>query len=293
MTIFQKRTTPQQIVFAVVFVIFSLYALSLLYPFIWAFYNSMKTMDEYRDNTFSLPDRFNLTNYAEAFRSFKISTSGGGEVGLVRMFLNSILLTSLTTFLAVIGSSCVAYVISKFKFRGSGFVYTAAVFIMIVPTIGSTPALYRLMENMGLKNNLVACAMIMGGCFGMYFMMMYGTFQSLSWTYAEAGYIDGANDFIIFFRIMLPQVGGQCLALCLICSIGVWNEYFTPYVFMPDLPTLSTGLYTYQVQLLESYDKNYPLFFAGLLICCVPMLIVFICFQNTLMNNVSAGGIKE
>lgn len=62
---------------------------------------------------------------------------------------------------------------------------------------------------------------------------------------------------------------------------------------MPDLPTLSTGLYTYQVQLLESYDKNYPLFFAGLLICCVPMLIVFICFQNTLMNNVSAGGIKE
>lgn len=120
MTIFQKRTTPQRIVFAVVFVIFSLYALSLLYPFIWAFYNSMKTMDEYRDNTFSLPDRFNLTNYAEAFRSFKISTSGGGEVGLVRMFLNSILLTSLTTFLAVIGSSCVAYVISKFKFRGSG-----------------------------------------------------------------------------------------------------------------------------------------------------------------------------
>ena len=77
MTIFQKRTTPQRIVFAVVFVIFSLYALSLLYPFIWAFYNSMKTMDEYRDNTFSLPDRFNLTNYAEAFRSFKISTSGG------------------------------------------------------------------------------------------------------------------------------------------------------------------------------------------------------------------------
>ncbi|MFQ7700874.1 MAG: Gfo/Idh/MocA family oxidoreductase [Coriobacteriales bacterium] len=104
------------------------------------------------------------------------------------MFLNSILLTSLTTFLAVIGSSCVAYVISKFKFRGSGLVYTAAVFIMIVPTIGSTPALYRLMENMGLKNNLVACAMIMGGCFGRYFMMMYGTFQSLSWTYAEAGY---------------------------------------------------------------------------------------------------------
>ena len=104
------------------------------------------------------------------------------------MFLNSILLTSLTTFLAVIGSSCVAYVISKFKFRGAGLVYTAAVFIMIVPTIGSTPALYRLMENMGLKNNLVACAMIMGGCFGRYFMMMYGTFPSLSWTYAEAGY---------------------------------------------------------------------------------------------------------
>ena len=80
----------------------------------------MKTMDEYRDNTFSLPDRFNLTNYAEAFRSFKISTSGGGEVGLVRMFLNSILLTSLTTFLAVIGSSCVAYVISNLSSAARG-----------------------------------------------------------------------------------------------------------------------------------------------------------------------------
>lgn len=60
---------------------FFLVCASLLYPFIWAFYNSMKTMDEYRDNTFSLPDRFNLTNYAEAFRSFKISTSDGEKWG--------------------------------------------------------------------------------------------------------------------------------------------------------------------------------------------------------------------
>ena len=245
MTIFQKRTTPQRIVFAVVFVIFSLYALSLLYPFIWAFYNSMKTMDEYRDNTFSLPDRFNLTNYAEAFRSFKISTSGGGEVGLVRMFLNSILLTSLTTFLAVIGSSCVAYVISKFKFRGSGFVYTAAVFIMIVPTIGSTPALYRLMENMGLKNNLVACAMIMGGCFGMYFMMMYGTFQSLSWTYAEAGYIDGANDFIIFVKFYLPLSGAGLATIGLFTALGYWNNWYNAmmYINKADLYPLQYLLY--------------------------------------------------
>ena len=286
--IFEKRTTAQRVVFVIVFVLFVVYAVSLLYPFIWSFYNSLK-VDEvaYNKNSFALPSKVTFQNYAKVFTDFKCE-----GVGIFRMFLNSVLLVLLTTVFAVVGSSCAAYVVSKFKFFGSKFIYTAAVFIMVVPTAGLTPALYQILAKRELTNSIIVCSMIQGGCFGMYFMLMYGTFKTLSWTYAEAGYMDGANDFTIFFRIMMPQVWGQVFALSLVCAIGIWNDYYYPWVFMPKKPTISTGLYTYQTELIDSNDQNHPLYFATLLICCIPILIVFTCFQNTLMNNTSAGGIK-
>ena len=222
----EKRTTFQRVVFIIVFILFALYALSLLYPFIWAFYNSMKGRDEYIQNSFILPQTFNFRNFAEVFRSFTVSTVKG-EVGIIGMFLNSVIFVFITTLLAVVGSATAAYIISKFKFWGSKLVYTAAVFIMIVPSIGLTPALYRILLKFHLTDNILSTAMVMGGCFGMYFMMMYASFESLSWTYAEAGYIDGANDFVVFFRIMLPQVAGQTLALSLVPESS-WSGSCSP-----------------------------------------------------------------
>lgn len=283
----EKRTLPQRIVFGVVFVLFTIYAISLLYPFVWTFISTMKDTGEYLDNPFGMPKRFTLYNFVRAYTELKIE-----GVGLFGMFFNSLLLTGCTTFLAVFGSSCVAYCLSKYKFKGSGIIYAAAVFILIIPTTGCMPSLYKLMVKNNWTNNVLMTSILMGGCFGMYFMLMYGTFQSLSWTYAEAGFIDGANDFTVFFRIMLPQVRGPLLSLSLVCAIGVWNEYLYPYMFMDKHPTLSTGIYKFQIKILQGSEKNYPVFFAGILISCLPMLLLFICFQEKLLENTQAGGIK-
>ena len=122
-------------------------------------------------------------------------------------------------------------------------------------------------------------------------MVMYSYFRNLSWSYAEAGYVDGAGHFTVFFRIMLPQAMSAIGALALIAFIGRWNDYMGPIVFLPDYPTLSAGLYTYQKE--NERSINYPVLFAGILMSMIPVLALFVVFQDKLMEMNIAGGLKE
>ena len=73
---FKKLTMAQKIVFTSVFVLFSLYAVSIIFPFVWAFLSSLKTDDEYYEKVFALPKQWLFTNYVTAFTEFKIKYLG-------------------------------------------------------------------------------------------------------------------------------------------------------------------------------------------------------------------------
>ena len=119
---------------------------------------------------------------------------------------------------------------------------------------------------------------------------MYAFFINLSCSYAEAALIDGAGHFKIFKTIMMPLAAPPILSLAVISSISIWNDYMTPLVYMRDYPTLATGLYVYETSMTRA--TNYPVYFAGVLLSLIPILTVFIFFQNTIMENVTAGGLK-
>ena len=103
--------------------------------------------------------------------------------------------------------------------------------------------------------------------------------------------MDGAGNFWAFVRVMLPQVRGTLLALVLLSFISTWNDYLTPYLYLDRNPTIALGLYRFEIVIRQG-SANYPLFFAGVLVSILPVLILFLIFQSTLMNNVSVGGLK-
>jgi raffinose/stachyose/melibiose transport system permease protein/N-acetylglucosamine transport system permease protein len=81
------------------------------------------------------------------------------------------------------------------------------------------------------------------GGFGMGFVLLYGFFKNISWTYAEAAFLDGAGHFTVFLRIMVPMAMPAITAIAIQGAIGIWNEYYTFYMYAPDRVTVALGLY--------------------------------------------------
>ena len=110
--------------------------------------------------------------------------------------------------------------------------------------------------------------------------------------YMDAAKVDGANNYSVYFRIALPMASKMFLTIALLVFVGKWNEYEGPTLFLPSHPVLAVGLINYS----NSYKadvSNIPMKLAGALIVSLPMFIIFLCFRNKLMGNISMGGLKE
>ena len=282
-----KKITPVR---AVVFLIFIAYAIMLLVPYLFAFYVSLKTRLEYNSTLILAPPQsFNLQNYIDAWTALASEESG---TSVPVMLLNSIWYAGGTAFFSVLFSSMGAYVVAKYNFRGRGFVYAFAIVTMMVPVMGSLPSQLRYVRAIGSLNSPLY-AITMCQLLGTIFIVMHSAFKSISWEYAEAAFIDGAGPFSVFFRIMLPQASSVLVAMFLTNFIWLWADSETPMIFFDDLPPVALGLYQYK-QIVDSNDPyaSVPTFYAGLIMCMIPSLVLFSVFQKTLMDIQMGGGLK-
>lgn len=270
----------------IMFVIFFLYAASLIFPFVWMFLNMFKTNTEFFQDVWSWPSDF--SNGWENLKTALTKEMMGSNI--LEMTLRSFLISIAGTILSLASASCVSYVVSKFKFFGRNALYVLAVMVMVVPTLGSTSATYKLINDLGLFDNPLVLLLLYSGGFGFQFLLLYGAFKSISWSYAEAAYIDGCSEFGVFTKIMLPMVMPSLIPLGILNFIGYWNDYYTPYLYLKNKPTLAVGLQAYVNQM--QYDANWPALFALMLFSMLPIIILFIAFQKQIMNNVTTGGLK-
>jgi raffinose/stachyose/melibiose transport system permease protein/N-acetylglucosamine transport system permease protein len=251
--------------------------------------NSFKTNSKFFSDIWGIPLEPTFENYISVFTKFTIYKPSG-QFGIMQMFLISIGITVAATVINTLLSSMTAYVIAKYRFVGRKLLYSLAIFTMIMPVVGTLPAQYRLMQALGLYNTIPGLLILYSGCFGFTFFIMHGYFTTVSWTYAEAAFLDGANDFQAFWHIMMPMAKPIMVSMGIIYAIGIWNDYVTPSIYLKDIPTLAVGL---RVLSQEMIGKGaYAEMFASMIIAVIPILIVFVIFQKTIMENTIAGGIK-
>ena len=278
-----KRPKNERITLTIVFVIFVLYSVTLIYPFVMMLYNSFKLSEDFFKDIWGLPVNPTIANYREVF-GLKFQ-----KTGIFGMFFNSIVLTTIGVGIGILLSCMTSYIIAKYPFKGSKFVYSMVVVCMMIPTTGSLSATYSLLNKTKLLNTFIGNFLMQGG-FGGVFLYLYAYFKSVSWTYAESAFIDGAGHARVFFQIMLPQVMGGVMAFFLISFISAWNDYFSQYLFLRSKPTIAVGLYL----IVSKYKKNnnWPQIFAGATVVIIPTLIFFAIFSRKIMENTSVGGIK-
>ncbi len=273
-----------KIVGIVVSVIFGLYALSLIYPLVWGLAMSLKSKTDYITDRFSFPKVLYFNNYAKAFQEL----TAEGQNMFVMLF-NSVWYSVGNTLLSVIVSSMSAYAVAKYKFRGARFLYWAALISLILPIMGNLPAQYKVSVQLHLYDSPLTI-ISSAGALGTNFIILYSFFKSLDWGYAEAAFMDGASNLRVFATIMIPLAISPIAALTLVEFTGRWADAMGPLMFLPSYPTLASGLYIYQEA--SSRVLDYPVLFAGLFMANLPIFVLYLCFQDTLMDLQLGGGIK-
>jgi raffinose/stachyose/melibiose transport system permease protein/N-acetylglucosamine transport system permease protein len=288
------RLSVQTVIKYIVFVLFVLYAVSLIFPFLWIFLGSFKQSAEFFNSVWALPKSLYFENYSKVITGTRIRGSVlgifGRDINIFGMFINSITLVAAGVVANVFLSCCAAYVVAKYKFFGRNALFYIAVFFMVVPIIGGLPAQVRMMEALGINDSFIGILFLYSFAFGFNFIMMFGYFKNLSFSYAEAAYMDGASDFAIFGRIMLPLSFPPIVAISVLHFIGLWNDYATPFLFAPSMPTLSVGLFNLSEEFIGR--TMYPALFASIIVAVLPVLILFGFTQKTIIENTVAGGLK-
>lgn len=287
--ILRKRTVGEKIIFAVIFVLFVVYALVLIVPILWLLINSFKSNLEYYDSIsnatpFAWPKNFKFLNYAKAFSMFQY-----GDSTFWDMLFNSVWYVLIVTVEGVFFSACTGYVMAKYKFRGRGFIYSVAIVSMTIPIVGSLGASFKLSYDLGIYDTPLQPLLSCAGGFGFNFLILYAFYKSVPWSYSEAVFIDGGNHFTAFFKVMLPMAVAPMTTLAIMSAIGAWNDYSSVILFLPDFPTIAAGLYLVKSDLIK---ESMPVYFAQLIISMIPIIVVFSVFSEKIMTNLSVGGLK-
>lgn len=282
-----KRSTSQKIVFGIVFVLLAFHAFTLLFSLFWGFSSSLKTQKEFSLNSpLALPENFfgGFQNYLDAFELLEVrDTKFFGLVG------NSLYFAIGAPLLRVTLSMISSYFIVRYSCWYTKFIWNWMLVDMVVTIDATAAACYKFWARLGVVNTPFILLMYMGtSVFAM--LIFHGAWKGIAWDYAEAAKIDGAGHWTILFKIMVPQVSGVWATLFLMDFITFWNDASTPMMYFPKMPTLAQGLFEYQD--MTTRQVNMPLYFAGLMMAMAPILILFFCFQNLIMEKVYIGGLK-
>ncbi len=266
----------------ILFALFCIYAATLLLPVIWVFINSFKAGNNeffYFQWQFK---GFSIANYTKLFT---------GENDIIVMLLNTLILALVIPTVSVFLSMCMGHAIGSFNFKLKGIIYFMFLLPMFVSISGSTPYMYKLMNDIGLYDQHLGMVVMACGGYGMGFLMFYSIFKNISHTYSEAAMIDGAGYWRTFLQILSPQAKDLLIAQWVMGFIGTWNDYAGPKLYLPSYPTLGVG-----VQEISEGVKNanytYPELFATIIVMLVPIMILFFAFQKKIMTVSLGGGIK-
>ena len=250
-------------------------------PFLWMVLSSFKTQGEIlRDPTGFLPDHPGWGNYVRWFSDFHIQ----------KFFLNSLLVAVATVLGNLLFCSMVGYALAKLEFPGKRLLFALVMITLMVPGVVTFVPLFVTISKLGMVNTYPALFLpFLTGPLGVFLMrqFMLGIPNEL----IEAGKLDGASEFGIFARIVMPLCGPPLATLGILTFLFSWNNFLWPLVAAQsdDKYTLPVALSLYST---GQNATNYALLLAGSVLVIGPIVLVFICLQRFFTQSVATAGIK-
>ena len=256
------------------------FAVLSLFPLYWLVTSSFKnSSDVVKMPPDWFPATFTLSNYVDVFNNQPAFTWA----------YNSLFVAIVSTFLLIIVSSLAAYAFSKLQFKGKNIIFVIFISSLMIPKEVMIVPLFRIIQDFGMVNTLSGMIFPnVATAFGVF--LLKGFFDTVPDSLREAAKIDGASEFKIFYKIMLPLAKPGIGALFILNFVQVWNDYLWQLVVgqSENSKTLMVGIAT----LMQDLNPNFAYKMAGATVAAIPMLLIFIFFQKYFTKGITLGADK-
>jgi multiple sugar transport system permease protein len=258
-----------------------LLSLMFIYPIFWMLLLSFKQNPE-AFNSFKdlLISPLSLINYSETFSS--------DSFGLY--FINSFLIASCVTIGNILFCTTVAYAFARRKFKISKILFATVLGVLLIPGHVVMIPIYRLMVELGWLNTYFSLIIPwLVSPFGIFLVYQY--IKSIPIDIEDAARVDGAGDWYILFRIVMPLCKPILTVLSIFIFLSNWNSFLFPFILTSSeqIRTLPVGLAFYLGK--QSIDWGHLM--AGASISATPVILLFVLFQKQIINGLTSGALKD
>lgn len=263
----------------------AVWTIGVLYPLVWTLLGALKDNQQFLlSKPWKLPD-FPLlwSNFSYVWDKYSFG----------HYFVNSFVITAVSTVLAALLSASTAYVIARYTFRGNAVLFYSYLAYMMIPAFLGIIPLFFLMDDLHLTNDLTGLILIYTVTsvpFAVF--VLVGFFKQLPRELEESAAIDGASHYGTFFRIMLPLVKPGLISVSIITVLNIWNEYIFALVLVNDPSKYTIPVAIAVMQAEMQYRTEWGPLFAALLVSMGPVILFYIIFQRRITGGITAGAVK-
>lgn len=276
----------------VTYILLTLWALIVLFPFYWMLLSSLKSTAAY--NAEMTPSFFTLhptlENYTAAFRS--------QDEPLGRYLLNTLIFTVITTASMMVVIVLAAFAFARLKFRGRNVLFALFLSLMMIPNELVIITNFVTVKTLGLTDDAGSAirhftGLILPSITSIFYIyLLKENFESIPEELYKAAKVDGTSDLKYLLKVMLPISRPTIVTIIILKVIECWNSYVWPRLITtkPQFFLVSNGIQT--IRESGAGRDNVPAMMAAVVVVSVPLIVLFLLFRDKIMAGVSRGGTK-
>lgn len=256
--------------------------LIVIVPLLVVLIGAFKTHEEYiGTNVFQLPAVPQFDNFVTAFVDGKV----------LQGLLNTAIILVVSCVGTIITGTMTAFVLQRFRMLFTRAVKAVFLFAALLPNISMQVTVFQIVNMLGLYDSLAApCVLYIGtDIVSIYIFIQF--LDNISVSLDESAILDGCSYPRVYWSIILPMLRPAIATVLVIKFVGIYNDFYTANLYMPssELNVVSTALYRF----IGPYGARWEVIFAGIIICIIPSLIIFLVLQKSIYSNLVTGAVKE
>jgi arabinogalactan oligomer/maltooligosaccharide transport system permease protein len=255
-----------------------------LYPVLWVLKMALTPGQSFDPSPNPIPSEVSLVNFRTLF-------AGEGDVSFLLQAWNSIVVAGATTVVAIILACTAGYAFSRFRFPGRNLSLSTLLLTQILPGVVMLIPMYILLGKLGLLDSLMGLILIYATTSIPFSTWnLKGYFDTVPKDLEEAARVDGASQFTIFWKVVLPLARPAIAVTALFSFMTAWNEFVLAATLLSDQSkfTLPVALQRY----VGEYQTDWGTFAAGAVVVSIPVMAVFYALQKHLVGGLTAGSVK-
>ncbi|MGN0426695.1 MAG: sugar ABC transporter permease [Agathobacter sp.] len=252
----------------------------VMFPVLWIVMSSFSAGDSFFLSSL-FPEKLSLEHYVTLFK----------ETDFMLWVANSLKFCFIVASINLVLTSLAAYAFSRLRFTGRKYGLMSLLILQVFPNSMAVAGYYKLIYSFGLVDSSLALIFVLAGGSAFNIWLLKSYIDGLPVELDEAAMIDGANQFQVFYKIVIPLATPQLAVIFLFSFIATYSEYVITSIFLqtPGKMTLALGLQSF---ISNQFAAHWTTFSAAAVISSIPIMIVFMCLQKYIQSGLVSGGVK-